>query len=73
MKEIVKSLSISLELTHYYTDEVEKYERLTEYVAQVKADRNKAQDILNQIRTIISQDGFAEESQKNIKELLDIE
>lgn len=73
MKEIDKSLSISLELTHYYTDEVEKYERLTEYVAQVKADRNKAQDILNQIRTIISQDGFGEESQKNIKELLDIE
>jgi len=72
MKEIDESISISLDLMHYYSDEVSKYDRLTQYVAQVKEDRNKAQDVLKQLREIVSQNGFGEKSQERIKELLDI-
>lgn len=72
MKEIDESISISLDLMHYYSDEVSKYDRLTQYVAQVKEDRNKAQDALKQLREIVSQNGFGEKSQERIKELLDI-
>lgn len=72
MKDIDKSMSISLDLIHYYTDEVDKYNKLTQYVTQVKADRNKAQDTLEKLKEIISQDGFDEKSQEKIKELLDI-
>lgn len=59
-------------LIHYYTNEVDKYDKLTQHVTQVKADRNKAQDTLNQLKETISQDGFDEKSQEKIKELLDI-
>ena len=72
MKDIDKSISISLDLLHYYTDEADKYDKLTQYVTQVKSDRNKAQDILEQLKEIISQNGFEEKSQEKIKELLDI-
>lgn len=72
MKDIDRSISISLDLIHYHTDEVDKYDRLTQYVAQVKADRNKAQDTLEQLKEIVSQNGFDERSQEKIKELLDI-
>lgn len=72
MKDIDKSISISLDLIHYHTDEVEKYNKLTQYVTQVKADRNKAQDTLEQLKEIISQHGFDENNQVKIKELLDI-
>lgn len=72
MKDIDKSISISLDLIHYYTDEVDKYDKLTQYVTQVKTDRNKAQDTLEQLKEIISQHGFDEKSQEKIKELLDI-
>lgn len=72
MKDIDKSISISLDLMHYYTDETDKYDKLTQYVTQVKEDRNKAQDTLEQLKEIISQKGFDEEAQKKIKELLDI-
>ena len=72
MKNIDKGVAISLDLTHYYTDEVEKYNKLTQYVAQVKGDRNKAQDTLEKLKEIISQEGFDEKSQEKIKELLDI-
>lgn len=72
MKDIDKSVSISLNLIHYYTDEVDKYNKLTQYVTQVKADRNKAQDTLEKLKEIISKDGFGEKNQEKIKELLDI-
>lgn len=72
MKAIDKSISISLDLIGYYSDAVDKYDKLTQYVAQVKADRNKAQDTLEKLKEIISLDGFDEKSQKKIKELLDI-
>lgn len=72
MKDIDKSISISLDLIHYYTDEVDKYDKLTQYVAQVKADRNKAQDTLEQLKETISQYGFDEKSQEIIRKLLDI-
>ncbi len=73
MKDIDKSLSISLELLHYYTDEIEKFNKLTLYVAQVKAERNSAQDTLKQLKDTISQNGFDEKSQEKIKKLLDIQ
>lgn len=72
MKNIDKSISISLELIHYYTDETDKYDKLAQYVAQVKADRNKAQDTLDLIRETILENGFDERNQAKIKELLDI-
>ena len=72
MKEIDKSISVSLDLLHYYTDEVSKYDKLTKYVAQVKIDRNKAQDVLEQLKNTISQFGFEKKGQEKIKELLDI-
>lgn len=72
MKEIDKSVAISLDLIHYHTNEVDKYDKLKKYVAQVKAERNKAQDTLEQLKQLISQDGFDEKSQEKIKELLDI-
>ena len=72
MEDIDKSISISLELLHYYDNKVDKYNKLTQYVAQVKADRNKAQDTLEKLREIISKNGFNIENQEKIKELLDI-
>lgn len=72
MKAIDKSISISLDLIHYYTAEVDKYDKLTQYAAQVKADRNKAQDTLKQLKTIISSNEFDEKSREEIKKLLEI-
>lgn len=73
MKDIDKSISISLELIHYYSDEVDKFNKLAQYVEQVKADRNKAQDIVKLIKETIVEKGFDEKSQSKIKEILDIE
>jgi len=72
MKAIDESLSTSLDLIRYYNNEVDKNEKLSQYVEQVKSDRNKAQDLLNQLSEIISQDGFNIESQEKIRKLLDI-
>lgn len=72
MKDIDKSISISLELTHYYIDMENKYNRLTQYVTQVKKDRNIARDTISQLREIICKNGFDENTQSKIKELLDI-
>lgn len=72
MKDVDKSISISLELTHYYTNMEDKYNKLTQYVTQVKNDRNSAQDTLKQLKEIISKNGFDEDAQERIKELLDI-
>lgn len=72
MKSIDKSVSISLELLHYYTDEENKYEKLKQYVAQVKTDRNKAQDTIEQLKETVLSHGFDETSQEKIKQLLDI-
>ena len=72
MKDIDKSISISLELTHYYKAEADKYNKLKNYVEQVKADRNKAQDTIEQIKKVVLQEGFDEKGQGKIKELLDI-
>lgn len=73
MKAIDKALSISLDLIRYYDNEVTKYNKLFKYVTTVKEDRNKAQDIIEQLRKIVSQDGFNDDSQEKIKKLLDIE
>lgn len=73
MRDIDKSISISLDLMHYYTDESEKYCKLNHYVEQVKADRNKAQDTLEKIKEVISQGNLDEKSKEIIKELLDIQ
>lgn len=72
MKDIDKSLAISLDLLHYHTEEENKYNKLTQYVLQVKSERNHAQDTLKQLRDTISQNGFDEKSQEKIRELLDI-
>ena len=72
MKEIDKGIAISLNLLHYYSNEAAKYEKLTQYVAKVKAERNKAQDTLEQLKNLISQEGFDENNQEKIKDLLDI-
>ncbi len=72
MKNIDKSISISLDLMHYYNDEIKKYNKSMQYVTQIKATRNKVQDTLEQLKEIISQNGFDERSQEKIKELLDI-
>lgn len=73
MKAIDKSLLISLELIHYYNDEIKKNEKMLQYIAKVKEDRNRAQDTVQQLREIISQGGFDDDSQKKVKKLLDIE
>lgn len=72
MKDIDKSISISLELFHYYDDEMCKYDKLTQYVSQIKKDRNKAQDDLEKIKNVISQGNLDENSLEKIKEILDI-
>lgn len=72
MREIDKSISISLDLMHYHKDETEKYNKLNQYVSQVKTDRNTAQDTLEALREVISCSGFDENGQKKIRELLDI-
>lgn len=72
MRDIDKSIAISLELIHYYTDEKDKYTKLSQYATQVKEDRNKAQDLLEQLKDIVASNGFSDESQEKIKKLLDI-
>lgn len=72
MRDIDKSIAISLELIHYYTDEKDKYMKLSQYADQVKEDRNKAQDLLKQLKDIVISNGFSDESQEKIKKLLDI-
>lgn len=72
MKKVDESISISLDLMHYYTDEVDKFGKLNQYVKQIKVDRNNAQNALEQLKETISQHGFDEKSQEKIKEILDI-
>lgn len=72
MKDVDKSLSISLELIHYFLTSEDKYNKLLQYVDRVKNERNSAQDILKQIREIIINSDFDEGSKSKIKELLDI-
>lgn len=72
MKDIDKSISISLDLFHYFSDEVDKYDKLTQYVKQVKEERNQAQDTLKLLEKVILQYGYDEEGQEKIKEILDI-
>ncbi len=72
MKEIDKSIALSLELMHYFEDSQKKYEKLQVFVEKVKRDRNAAQDQVKQIKDIISEYGFNEDGQKMIKEILDI-
>ena len=72
MRDIDRSIAISLDLIHYYTDEEDKNKKLSQYTAQVKEDRNKAQDILEQLKGIVLHTGFDEESQEKIKNLLDL-
>ncbi|MBQ7129772.1 MAG: type II toxin-antitoxin system PemK/MazF family toxin [Oscillospiraceae bacterium] len=72
MKSIDKSLAISLELIHYFNEEEDKYSKLEQYVAKLKAERNTAQDILKSLKDTISQNGFDEKGQEKIRELLDI-
>lgn len=72
MRSIDKSIAISLDLTHYYTKEVDKYDKLLQHLDHVKTDRNEAQDTLLRLKEIITQDDFSESSQEKIRELLDI-
>lgn len=72
MKKIDKAIAISLDLLRYHEEESQKYERLKNHVAQVKEERNAAQDQLAEIKRIVEQGGFDEDSQKKLKELLDI-
>lgn len=72
MKSIDDSIMISLDLKHYCSEEKNKYNKLTQYVNRVKTDRNNAQDTIQQLKEIISLNGFDKESQEKIKELLDI-
>ncbi len=73
MREIDEAISISVGLLHYYKSEKEKYEKLSKYVERVKLDRNQAQDTLKQMKDMISQNGFNEETQEKIRRILDIE
>ena len=73
MKDIDKSIAISLDLLHYYTHESDKYHKLNQYAAQVKADRNQAQDTLQQIKDAIWQHGFDSNGQQKIMALLDMQ
>lgn len=72
IKDIDKSVSISLDLAHYYTNIEDKYNKLSQYVVHVKNDRNSAQDTIKQLKEIIIENGFDENAQIKIKELLDI-
>ena len=73
MKNIDKSISISLDILHYHTDDINKYDKLLQYVDKVKTDRNSVQDLVTKIRETIIQNGFNDTSQEIIKELLDIQ
>lgn len=73
MRDIDKSMPISLELLKYYDAEVEKYDKLSKYSEKVKEERNAAQDKIKEISDIISANGFDENSQKEIRKILDIE
>lgn len=73
MKKIDKAIAISLALLGYYDAEHKKYEGLKNYTNRVKEERNSAQDRIAEIRAIIESGGFDDESQKKLKELLDIE
>lgn len=55
MREIDRSLAISLELMKYFQGEAEKYEKLKQYTERVKGQRNQAQDQLAQIRLLAEQ------------------
>ena len=72
MKDIDKSISISLDLFHYFSDEVDKYDKLTQFVKKVKEERNKAQDTLKLLKKVILQYGFDKNGQEKIKAILDI-
>lgn len=72
MKNIDKSISVSLDLLHYYTDELDKYNKLAQHVKRVKTDRNEACDTLDKLKEVVFQHGFDEKGQMKIKDLLDI-
>ncbi len=73
MREIDRSLAISLELMKYYQAEVEKYEKLKRYTERVKSQRNQAQDQLAQVRLLTAQQegGQQEDFLEQLKKLLD--
>lgn len=71
MKKIDESMAQTLELMHYLKDLKEKYDKLSDYNEKVKIERNAAQDKINSIKELISKDGFTEQSQKSLLELLD--
>ncbi|MHB1407823.1 MAG: hypothetical protein ACYCV0_19820, partial [Desulfitobacteriaceae bacterium] len=58
-------------LMHYQKELKEKYEKLVEYTEKVKTERNDAQDIISNAKELISKDGFTEQTQKSLLELLD--
>ena len=73
MREIDRSLAISLELMKYYQAEAEKYEKLKRYTERVKSQRNQAQDQLAQVRLLTAQQegGQQEDFLEQLKKLLD--
>lgn len=71
MQDIDKGIAISLNLIHYYINEENKCGKLEQYINQIKRERNKAQDILQQIKKIVSHNDFNDKNKEKIKILLD--
>lgn len=71
MKKVDESMAQTLELKHYHKKLKDKCDKLLEYNEKVKSDRNAAQDKIREIRELINKDGFTEQAQKSLLELLD--
>ena len=71
MKKVDESMAQSLDLMHYYKELNDKYDKLLEYNKKIKIERNVAQDKIKGIKELIIKDGFTEQSQKSLLELLD--
>lgn len=71
MREIDRGLSISLDLSKYYTAKANDLDLANQHIEQLKAERDFFQNLLNQIQNIVAEDN-AEQVQEQIKKLLDI-
>ncbi|OPY55993.1 MAG: mRNA interferase EndoA [Pelotomaculum sp. PtaU1.Bin035] len=71
MKKVDESMAQTLDLMRYYKELKDKYDKLVEYNKKIKSERNAAQDKIKEIKEFINKDGFTEQSQKTLLELLD--
>lgn len=71
MKKVDESMAQTLELMRYHKELKDKYDKLFEYNEKVKSERNAAQDKIKEIKEFIIKDGFTEQFQKSLLELLD--